>query len=187
MFGNSPTIARISGDALLAISICAGLLSASQANGNRGPLAVPQDIELEHGAFSGLLDLLDEADEAGNRLAIQRHDGIGGSEAGFFCRPVWRRQDDEQGMRLIEAERLDGGGVQLLQLGAEPARFGRGGLGRGRRRGPLSCAIASGACAAKSSRASSAPQSKVRNASKEMPAPRARFMPAPSATPGAGN
>ena len=37
-------------------------------------------------------------------------------------------------MRLIEAERLDGGGVQLLQFGAEPARFGRGGLGRGRRR-----------------------------------------------------
>ena len=38
---------------------------------------------------------------------------------------------------LIEAERLDGGGVQVSQFGAEPARFGWGGLGRGRRCGPV--------------------------------------------------
>ena len=96
---------------------------------------MPQNVEPEHGAFSGLFDLLDEAVEAGNGLAIQRQDDIGGSEAAFFRGPVRRRQDDEQGMRLIEAERLDGGGVQVSQFGAEPARFGRGGLGRGRRRG----------------------------------------------------
>ena len=77
----------ISGDALFAISICMGFFSASQASGNRGPLAAPQNVELEHGAFSGLFDLLDEAVEVWNGLAIQRHDDIGSSEAAFSAGP----------------------------------------------------------------------------------------------------
>ena len=60
----------ISSDAPFAISICTGFFCASQANGNRDPLAAPQNIELEHGAFSGLFDLLDEAGEVRNGLAV---------------------------------------------------------------------------------------------------------------------
>ncbi len=125
----------ISSDVPFVICICTGLLRASQANGYCGPLATPPKFELERSGLSGLFDTLDKLVEAGRRLPIQRHDDIGGLEAGFVRRAVRGRQDDQQGIRLIEAERLDGGGVQVSQFGAEPAGFGWGGLGCGGRSG----------------------------------------------------